>query len=218
MGCVFFPHDYNPPCFGLEKNITNIQTSGKFDALFSDNYLTAEEATINIAEALFNCGQEKYASGEYEQAISIYERLIADYPDSPFKSQAEAALVYARVAALKRTETGELAPPQETGWTTPGKAAVVTSNDSPERLEFLLGGPSSQAFIMEACSDCETYFITPIYCPEKGPRITVSLEPGTYEVVVRTIDDSSISPWAGTWELANGRQYFNCFLIIRRLQ
>lgn len=194
------------------------QAADIFEALLSGDYLTDEATEIDMAETLFHCGQEKHAAGEYEQAIARYERLIADYPDNPLMKQAQAALVDARVAALKQAETGELAPPQETGWTTAGKAAVVISNDSPERLEFLLSGPSSQAFIMEPCAECTSYFIAPIYCPEKGPRTTVNLEPGTYEVVVRAIDDSSITPWAGTWELADGRKYFNCFLIIKRLQ
>ena len=133
--------------------------------------------------------------------------------------EAEAAIVDARVARVKQGGTGELAPPLESGWTTPGTSAVVVSNDSPERLEFLLSGPDSKSLIIEACETCTTYsLIAPIYCPEKGPKVTISLVPGTYEVVVRAIDDSSITPWSGTWEMADGRQYFNCFFIVTRFQ
>jgi tetratricopeptide (TPR) repeat protein len=190
-----------------------------FDALSAGGHLPETVSTPDLAEAIFNCGQEEYTAENYDEAIAHYETLIASYPDSPFASQAEAAIVDARVARVKEAGTGELAPPMESGWTTPGTSAVVVSNDSPERLEFLLSGPDSKSLIIEACETCETYsLIGPIYCPEKGPKVTISVLPGTYEVVVRAIDDSSITPWAGTWQLEDGRQYFNCFFIVTRFQ
>jgi hypothetical protein len=181
--------------------------------------LPETESSIDLADALLNCRQEGFAAENYDEAIAHYETLIANYPDSPLVAQAEAAIVDARVAMMKQTRTGELPPPLESGWTTPGTSAVVVGNESPKRLEFLLSGPDSKSLIIEACESCTTYsLIGPIYCPEKGPRVTISLMPGTYEVVVRAIDDSSITPWSGTWDLADGRQYFNCFFIVTRIQ
>ncbi|OGO19164.1 MAG: hypothetical protein A2Z14_06590 [Chloroflexi bacterium RBG_16_48_8] len=189
-----------------------------FEALYAGGYLPEAESSIDLADTLFNCGQEEFAAEKYDEAIAHFEALITNYPDSPLVGQAEAALVDARVAQMKVAGTGELPPPLESGWTTPGTSAVVISNDSPERLEFLFSGPDSKSFIMEPCETCINYMFSPIFCPEKGPSMTVSVVPGTYQVVVRAIDDSSITPWSGTWELADGRQYFNCFFIVTRLQ
>jgi outer membrane protein assembly factor BamD (BamD/ComL family) len=200
-------------------NGSHCQAVNIFEALSTGGYLPEAESNIDLADALFNCGQEEFAAENFDESIAHYETLIANYPESPLVSQAEAAIVDARVARVKQGSTGELAPPLESGWTTPGTSAVVVSNDSPERLEFLLSGPDSKSLIIEACETCTTYsLVPPIYCPEKGPKVTISLVPGTYEVVVRAIDDSSITPWSGTWELADGRQYFNCFFIVTRFQ
>ncbi|MFZ5918572.1 MAG: tetratricopeptide repeat protein [Chloroflexota bacterium] len=178
----------------------------------------AAEANALMPQAFYGCGQAEHRAERYATAITAYETLIANYPNSPLIPEAQAALVDARVADIEAKGTSELPPPQRSGSAPAGVAEVVISNDSPEQLEVLLSGPGSQSLTMEKCGPCQTYFVAPLSCPEKGPQATVTLTPGRYKVVVRAISDPSVRPWSGTWNLDSGNEYFNCFFIIKSLR
>lgn len=185
------------------------------DALIEAGSALAGEGAALMPQARYRCGSARFAAGEYGAAIAQYEALLERYPDHPLANDARAALVDAQVTDIRQRGTGELPPPQERGTAPPGSAVVVISNDSPERLEVLLSGPGSQSLTIDPCPTCKTYSIVgPIFCPEEGPRATITLLPGSYEVVVRAIDDPSIVPWSGEWALEDGREYFNCFYIV----
>ena len=181
------------------------------------NALYASEARGSLPKALYQCGLANYDAGQFTTAIRLYEELISNHPSSSLVSRARSALVDARVADLMGGETGELPPPQVSGSAPAGTARVVISNDSPERLEILLSGPGSKSQVIAQCDTCEKYFgIGPVFCPEKGPRVTIDMVPGTYKVVVRAVDEPTVTPWSGTWTLGSGKRYFHCFFIVTR--
>jgi len=70
---------------------------------------------------------------------------------------------------------------------------------------------------IEACSSCKHYSLAgPSSCQEEGrPKKTIRLKPGSSQVAAR-VDDRSVTPFLGTWELRPDTAYFNCFFIVVR--
>jgi hypothetical protein len=112
---------------------------------------------------------------------------------------------------------GTLPQPGDMGGVSAGGQAEVTIlNDTPHTLTVLVGSPSSTTITIEACSTCRNYTVGPSSCQEEGrPRTTVRLAPGTSQVVAR-VNDRSVTPFLGTWELRADTGYFNCFFIVVR--
>lgn len=92
---------------------------------------------------------------------------------------------------------------------------MVIQNDSPEKMQIIFSGPQPRFEELAPCADCQTYTTSniPEFCPEQGPVGTYTLEPGTYEVVVKSVGGVSVTPFTGTWTLQDGSEYFNCFYI-----
>jgi hypothetical protein len=108
-----------------------------------------------------------------------------------------------------------LPQPQQTGPVAAGgKARVVIDNDSPFSMTVDFSGPESRHLSLPACGDCIEYFFPPFSCPEKGPQMTVDLEPGTYQVEVVSGKDG-VLPFRGTWTLEADTGYFDCFIILK---
>jgi len=98
-----------------------------------------------------------------------------------------------------------------------GKVLVRVINDCPYALRLEFTGPDPGELVVPKCDTCKVYsLIGPIFCPTEGrPVEELELEPGTYRVYA-TVDDPSIRPYAGGWELAADKIYTQCFFIVRR--
>ena len=96
-----------------------------------------------------------------------------------------------------------------------GEAEVTIVNDTPHVLTVLVGSPSATTITIEACPNCRHYSGTgPTSCQEEGrPKVTVRLKPGSSQVVAE-VNDCSVTPFLGTWNLNADTGYFNCFFIV----
>lgn len=123
-----------------------------------------------------------------------------------------------QIATVAKGAHGALPQPGDIGGVSAGGEAKVTIvNDTPHVLTVLVGSPSSTSITIEACSSCKHYRIVgPITCQEAGrPKTTILLKPGSSQVVAR-VDDRSVTPFLGTWQLKADTAYFNCFFIVVR--
>lgn len=167
----------------------------------------------------YQCGQAYEGGGDWARAITMYETFLADYPSHALASDVKAALARAMIAQAKATNAGELPAPQNIGPTASGLTELVIRNESPERLRLVFSGPEVRVEELEACGSCQTYSGSgPSACPELGPSGRFTLQPGQYEVVVKSISDTGVTPWIGNWSLASGDEYHSCFFIVMTLR
>jgi tetratricopeptide (TPR) repeat protein len=161
------------------------------------------------------CGKAYQAERDYDKATAFFEQFLAQYGDHALVTEAEAALAQTIVANAKRGETGILPAPQRIGSAPSGVTKVVIQNDSPHKLRLVFSGAESHIEELDPCPSCQDYLSTrPTFCPEEGPIGRYSLIPGKYDVVVEAINDQSIVPFTGTWDLTAGGEYSSCFFIV----
>lgn len=98
-----------------------------------------------------------------------------------------------------------------------GMAVVQVVNDCPFALRLDFAGPDPHVLTLPRCEVCHVYDnIGPTFCPtENRPVEEIRLVSGTYRVFV-TVEDASVSPYVGHWELEGDRGYFVCFYVVRR--
>lgn len=184
------------------------------DALLSNNLLSRSDT--KLPELYFRCGQRYVDDKDYTNSIVMYEQFLRDYPNHPLASEVQAALARSIVADARGRGAHELPPPERIGSTTGGYSVVTIQNDSPQRLQIVFSGPEARIEELQACALCSTYTESsaPLHCPERGPIGRYTLKPGQYDVVVRSLSDTSTIPWRGSWPLSSGDEYHSCFIIV----
>ncbi|MEC4802630.1 MAG: hypothetical protein SAJ12_02510 [Jaaginema sp. PMC 1079.18] len=76
-----------------------------------------------------------------------------------------------------------------------------------------------QARVKRGEKDCETFYNQqPEGCPAKGPVQRYTLKPGQYDVVVKSVTQKTVRPFAGTWQLNSNAIYSSCFFIVPQEQ
>lgn len=159
----------------------------------------AARAEESLRAALFGCGERSYEDEAYERARDVLQRLVDDYPRDERADDAGDLLIAIEIAEIAEGgEAGELPDPSEAGTASAGVATVEIENGSSETLELLYTGPETGSTTIDVCTGCAE---------------TLTLAPGSYEVVARATSDASVVPFYGTWELDSGYAYSNYFYI-----
>lgn len=170
-------------------------------------------------------GLEGWVYAEYTSVNTAVESLpVAQAPPPPASPTPAAPKptlsVDEQIAKVAGDDHGTLPQPGEVGGVDAGGQAEVTIlNDTPYVLTVLIGSPNSIKVTVEACPSCKVYsMVGPIFCQEEGrSKQTIRLTPGTMKVVAK-VNDSSVTPFYGTWELNANTAYFNCFYIVRSMR
>lgn len=186
------------------------------DALVDQKYIANPDETL--PPLLFACGQTYETENEFSAAVFTYARFREDYPDHPLAADVEEAYVRASLAEANAVGAGNIPAPQAIGETgTTGEMTVIIQNDSPDKLSLIFSGPEVRVEELEPCADCIKYTGDgPDACPEQGPIGTYVLKPGSYQVVVKSTSGESVTPFQGTWDLADGQEYYSCFFLVTR--
>lgn len=183
-----------------------------------DNYLKRNwipNLDTNLPTFYQACGQVYTSVGDYTNAVDMYQRFLTGYPSHPAYENIEQALAKAAVAEARAAGAGEIPAPQSIGGTGTGTAVVVIQNDSREQLSLIFSGPEARFETLEPCLECQDYTGSgPENCPELGQIGRYEMPPGTYEVVVKSISDSGVIPFTGSWELSSGEEYYSCFFLV----
>lgn len=171
---------------------------------FLGNDLIPQRDT-NLPRLYNSCGQVYESNNDYANAVTLYERFLSEYKNHSLAPQVEASLARSIIADAKKTGAGTIPAPQRSGSTTAGSSVVVIQNDSPERMQIVFSGPEVRIEELAACNSCPIFRGTgPASCPEKGPIGHYTLKPGQYDVVVKSISDTSTTPWSGDWSVSSG--------------
>jgi hypothetical protein len=168
-----------------------------------------------VPELWWTCGQTYGAEADYASAVAAYQRLLQDFPTVVQIPQVETALAAMLIAQARAEGSGEIAQPGWSGYTGSSLTEVTIRNDSPERMRIVFSGPEPRFEEIAPCENCQTYIGEgPETCPNQGPVATFTLQPGDYEVLVRSVSDPTVNPFTGNWALAQGEAYNNCFYLV----
>jgi hypothetical protein len=163
------------------------------------------------------CARRQFRTGRFTGAVETLRALVDDYPRLAGVSRtANALLIDAEVAQVRRGRTGALPPPAAVGATSGSAVELMIRNASPAVLELLLsGGLTSRRATVPSCSGCPEYGEgerPDDPCATRYPGTTIRVPAGSYGAVVRT-PKGDVRPFYGTWELSSGTQYAHCFWI-----
>jgi len=184
----------------------------------------AARARAALPGALYGCGLSEFSAGKYGSAIEHLTTFIAGYPRDSRVAKARQKRIAAEVAEIGAGATGDLAPLERTGSGPSGTATVQVVNDSPYALEILYSGPVADQLTIPACAACtvrsspslvDRYFGGPTCGGDGVPSRALRLKPGSYQVVVRTSASGGPRPYSGSWKLAGGSRYDNCYYASR---
>jgi hypothetical protein len=122
-----------------------------------------------------------------------------------------------REVGVQGDPPSEISTPSSSYVDAGGKSVVKVVNDCPYVLRLDFAGPDPKVMELPKCDVCKVYsWIGPIFCPtENRPIREIQLEPGPYRVFV-TVDDPTVRPYVGHWELQGNRRYFVCFYVVRQ--
>ncbi|MFI9462060.1 hypothetical protein [Streptomyces xiamenensis] len=180
----------------------------------------AERAEAAFPDALYECGITSYRDDDHTSARTALEEFRSLYPDDGRTERAGDTLIAIEIADIGGGATGDLPDPTPAGSAPGGTATVEIVNDSPEALEILYTGAETGTKTVDACGGCTTqsdllsgWSDTACQAGIDRPTTTIRLPAGTYEFVVRTPEDSSVTPFYGSWELSSGTAYSDCYYI-----
>ncbi|WP_157862257.1 tetratricopeptide repeat protein [Wenjunlia vitaminophila] len=182
---------------------------------------TAARAVSALRGALYRCGLEHYRKDEYEEARTTLNRLVDDYPKGGTAERAADLLVDVDIAEARSGDTDSLTGPSPWTGAPAGTVTVELINESPESMQILYSGPETGRATVEACQECTSHNTDLVEIDgyeescgtQDRPSITLKLEPGAYDVVIRAPSDDTVPPLSGTWHLASGTGYSDCYYI-----
>lgn len=173
------------------------------------------QTNVNLPPLYRGCADLYTQAQQHGNAVKLYEQFLAEYPTHDQVPDVQAALAQSMIAEARAAGAGKILPPGRSGITVDGSTVVQIRNDSPTRMRLVFSGPETQFQELGSCPDCQKYFgKPPESCPNKGPVGFYRLKPGTYEVVVKSIEDELVRPFVGNWSLDGGAEYTNCFFIV----
>jgi hypothetical protein len=195
--------------------VATIGVCDALETLEAQQFIAEPSETLPLM--LYACGQAYEAESVYDKALAVYARFRADYGDHALAGDVDAAYARATLAETEASGAGSLPLPEETGEGSgdAGVAKVIIRNDSPDALSMVFSGPDVRVEGLEACATCERFTgAGPEACPDKGPIGEYVVEPGTYDVVVKSGSGINVVPFRGTWTLKAGQEYASCFYIV----
>jgi len=215
----------------------NNHIPGKVAALFgqaSTEELAVEEVCDRIAllgesellprpgdqlpEIHYYCGRTYENIGELENAIAMYYIVRTDYPEHHLSSAATEGQARVEIEIAIAGAAGPIDPPRKSGTAPIGTSVYVVQNDSPEQMQLILRGPEVIIEEIPECSVCTKLTREPDECPNKGPITRITLKPGRYEVVVKSVRDDGVIPYHDSWNFQSGTEYADCYYILTTLE
>lgn len=195
------------------KSLASPNVCKRLDLIEAKN-LIAEAKMPQMYQA---CGEVFSATKQLLPAIALYEKFLDLYPNHPLTDDIKQAYAKAIVKDAKAQGGGTISPPGQIGRTPDGSTVVSIRNDSTEAMRIVFSGPTPRVEELPACKDCQDFTpaTLPKSCPSKGQLGTYTIQPGAYEVMVKSVGKRQVKPFTGNWALDTGSEYSHCFYIVR---
>lgn len=175
------------------------------------------QPATNLPNFYQACGKTYADRKNFSQAIALYENFLDEYPNHPQVGAVKRAYAQAIVYDVRAKGAGKIDRPGYSGPRSDGTTAVVIRNDSPEKVRIVFSGPTPRLEELEPCTDCKKFIGEgPKNCPNQGPVATYVLEPGQYDVMVKSISDRGVRPFTGVWEMNHSSEYNSCFFVVQQ--
>lgn len=195
------------------ESLASVELCDVMPSVATHNLLPAPEQAIPMLH--YGCGQAYQAAGRHTDAVTLLQQFLSDYPGHEQTSAVEVALAAAMFDEARANNAGQLPSPGVSGRANAGSTQVEIRNDSPEPMRIIFSGAETRFEELPGCEDCTVFRgNVPDACPEQGPVATYTLKPGDYQVLVRSIGDTSVTPFTGEWKLEDGYIYSNCFYVV----
>jgi hypothetical protein len=170
--------------------------------------------------------QEQWESGSWFTAYSgpATQVMLEDRPPGKYgyRCRAQNSWGYGpwsnlQAVTVKGDPPGEISTPPSSPRDAGGMSVIKVTNDCPYVLRLEFTGPGPTVMALPKCDVCKVYsFIGPIFCPTTSrPIQEIQLVPGEYRVFV-SVNDPSVQPYVGHWQLQGDRRYSVCFFIVSR--
>jgi tetratricopeptide (TPR) repeat protein len=181
--------------------------------ILTKHQLLPDPAT-NLPTFYQACGKAYASQKAFPKAIAMFEKFLDEYPNHPQIASVKRAYTKAMVDDARAKGAGQIERPGYSGSRGDGTTAVVIRNNSPEKLRLVFSGPTPRVEELAPCTTCKTYMGNGHKeCLNQGPVGTYVLQPGQYDVVVKSISDRGVRPFTGTWSLDQSSEYNSCFFI-----
>ncbi|WP_165985360.1 hypothetical protein [Streptomyces sp. YIM 98790] len=168
----------------------------------------AGRAENSLAEALYQCGSAAFEDGDYDTAEDHMRTVVDEHDTHDRADHAADILIAIEIARIGEGVTGELPPPSAAGSAPGGTTTVTIINDSGEDLEILYTGPETGTASVASPGGGGGQCLS----PSGKPSVTLELRPGDYSVVARATT-GNVTPYYGSWNLASGTAYSDCYYI-----
>jgi len=195
------------------KNLATPTTCQRLDLVQTNQLVPG----IQMPQLYQACGEVFTSTKKFPQAIALYEKFLDQFPNHPLTNNIKQAYAKAIVKDAKAQKGGTIAAPGLTGRTADGSTVVSIRNDSTEAMRIVFSGATPRVEELPACTNCQDFTKTtiPKTCPEKGEIGKYTVQPGEYEVMVKSVGKRNVKPFTGTWALEPGSEYGHCFYIVK---
>ncbi|MCW3999019.1 MAG: outer membrane protein assembly factor BamD [Candidatus Bathyarchaeota archaeon] len=150
-------------------------------------------------------------------SIRVYGALVKYYPDSQYTSEAETTII--NLELEKISQQGKFIDFSSSAYHTiptqlNGKTQVTVINDSPHPLTVYLKGSVTKMVVIDASPNSSINILNPndllgiMKAREQANRVTITLDPGTYEMALRT---NASKGMYGTATFSGDMTYEYCF-------
>ncbi|MCU0550621.1 MAG: hypothetical protein MUC48_14830 [Leptolyngbya sp. Prado105] len=163
------------------------------------------------------CGNLLVSLNQVPQGVAIYEQFLNKFTNHPAREDVKKTYAAALVKDAKATGSGTISAPGQVGVTGDGSTQVTIQNDSQEAMRIVFSGATPRVEELPPCKDCQSFNESnvPAACPEKGSIGTYVLNPGDYDVLVKSYGGRTVRPFTGRWGLNSGVAYRHCFYIVQ---
>jgi len=169
--------------------------------------------------------QEQWQGGEWYTAYSgpLVTMALANRPPGDYAYRCRSHNAFGDsdwsnsvTTTVQGQAPGTISRPSSSQVSADGQAVIKVINDCPYVLHLEFTGPTPEAMQMTRCDVCKVYsFMGPFFCPTSGrPVDETRVGPGPYRVYV-WVDQASVRPYVGHWELQGDRRYTVCFYIVQ---
>jgi hypothetical protein len=145
----------------------------------------------------------------------MYSALREEHSGHRLVGPATDALARVEIELAEQSGAGIIEQPLPSGTVAPGTSVYEVQNDSPYRLQIILRGPEVIIEEIDECRTCTTYFEEPEECPGRGPIRQITMKPGEYKILVKSISDDGVIPYRGAWTFADSWEYAYCYYVVQ---